>query len=475
MRPVAWLSLVLAVTLAVAACGKVEEAPVDAGDQPDDAQVDSPDGMVITTCTPNQFVDCDGGNARICNASGDGATIQSCGAPGCNPGAMRCNACVPSSSTCDGAVVESCGADGLALPDETCQLSCTATPSAHCAYISPRYLPNVCDGVAAMPGLTITTSGTIDTALDASCTGGVVTQVGGPPICVMRYGVITVQTGRTLTLIGGRAAALVADGDVTITGTIDGSATGLVHGPGGGTLTSGGLSTEFTGGGGAGHATAGAAGGSTTATGGAANGGATSDPLAGAVLVGGVRAARPSIGIGVSGGGGGGAVMLVSCRGTVAVTGTLDVGGGGGNGGRNLNAPPAAVIFRGGGGGGTGGYAVLQGLDVRVTGEVYANGGGGGGGGSATVIGGVGGDGTRSSTVAAAGGQPPGGSGSGVGGAGGRLGASPGGGGASGNSQGGGGGSTGAFQSYTPTGVTPTLTPSSSSPGFQTNMTITTR
>jgi hypothetical protein len=33
----------------------------------------------------------------------------------------------------------------------------------------------------------------------------------------------------------------------------------------------------------------------------------------------------------------------------------------------------------------------------------------------------------------------------------------------------------GRFQSYTPTGVVPTLTPSSSSPNFQPNLNVTTR
>jgi hypothetical protein len=46
---------------------------------------------------------------------------------------------------------------------------------------------------------------------------------------------------------------------------------------------------------------------------------------------------------------------------------------------------------------------------------------------------------------------------------------------ASGDTPGGGGGSVGFFQSYTPAGVTPTLTPSHASPAFQPNATIPTR
>lgn len=479
MRTLASATLTLVLALTLVACGKVESELPDADEPPPtDAQVDSPDAPDVTTCTPDEFVDCDGGNARICNANGNGVIIMSCGTAGCNADARRCNQCVPSSVVCDGNVVESCDADGLELPDEPCLRSCVATPSAHCEYLAPVYLPDVCDARATMPSLAISTSVTIDTGLDTNCTGGIVTQTGGPPICVIRYGTIDVQSGRTLTLTGGRAAAFVADGDLTVAGTIDAAASGLTHGPGGGTLTSGGLANASAGGGGAGYLTAGAAGANLTTNGGANNGGAAFDPLGGSVLVGGARGARPSIALGVSGGGGGGALMLVSCRGNVIVSGLLDLGGGGGNGGIDLSAG-AQLMLIGGGGGGTGGYGVLQGLGVQVTGQVFANGGGGGGGGANDAAGSAGGDGTRSTTTAATGGAGAtvGTSVGGRGGTGGRVGANPGVGliPTSQGSPGGGGGSVGRFQAYTPTGVTPTLTPSAASPPFQSNRTVPTR
>src|SRR5262245_36506105 len=62
----------------------------------------------IESCTPNEFVRCDGSVAQICNAAGDGAEEVECGDPGCNEGAARCNACVPDSATCGAGLVERC-------------------------------------------------------------------------------------------------------------------------------------------------------------------------------------------------------------------------------------------------------------------------------------------------------------------------------------------------------------------------------
>ena len=470
----------------VTACGAVEtpdpgdvdaSATIDAdpGDVDASATIDAPpadpDAMVVS-CTPSTFLSCNGGDAIFCNGAGDGTMAQSCGAPGCNAAAGRCNQCAPSTTACDGNVLERCDAAGLPLADESCARACVAAPAPHCAYISPTYLPDVCDTAAAMPSLTISTSVTIDTNLDTNCTGGVINQSGGPPFCVLRYGTITVESGRTLTLTGGRAAALVTDGALQLLGTLDASANGTTSGPGGGLVSSGGLSSSSVGGGGAGARTAGAAGGTFTVTGGAGNGGAAFDPLTGTVLIGGRRAAGPNVGLGVFGGGGGGAVNLISCRGTVTMSGVIDVGGGGGNGGTDLSAG-SVLQFRGGGGGGTGGYAVLQGLGINVTGNLFANGGGGGGGGANDAAGGPGADGSRSAFSCAAGGTPL--VGAGGGGAGGCAAAGPGGGVASGNCPGGGGGAAGRFQVYAPTGATVTLTPNQVSPILEPTLTITTR
>ena len=120
--------------------------------------------------------------------------------------------------------------------------------------------------------------------------------------------------------------------------------------------------------------------------------------------------------------------------------------------------------------GGAGGYVVLQGVQVAVSGNVFANGGGGGcgypGGG---LTGNPGEDGVRNGSAPVA--CVPGGS-AGAGGTGGSKNFAPGNG---GGTTGGGGGSMGVFQAYTPAGVIPTLTPATSSPNFQPNLTIPTK
>ena len=460
MRQVAVLLL-----LAAAACGKVKEAGPDAPPN-------------IDSCAANQFVDCVGTVARICDGAGTGTTDMECGAPGCNMGAGRCNACVPDGATCGTNTVEHCGPDGLNASTETCSIGCTETPTAHCTYIEPTYaaLANICDTPAVMPALTISTNQSFDTASDLICTGGVVTQASGPPICVVRFGAIKIDAARTLTVQGVRALALVADRDLVIAGTLDVGADGTTNGPGGGTLVSGGVSTDSKGGGGAGAKTAGAPGGTDAAAGGAANGGGVgTDPANLVSFVGGSRPANPMI-LGSISGGGGGAAILISCRGQVSVTGVIDAGGGGGGGGRDL-VFGAGTSLVSAAGGGAGGNVVLQGAAVSVTGSVFANGGAGGGGTSVDDQDGLrGDDGSRSTTSSAVGGTPAGNGGSG--GSGGRLGATP----TAGNmpavaagTAGGGGGSTGFLQTYTPMGVAPTLTPAAASPGFQPNLKLSTR
>jgi hypothetical protein len=352
-------------------------------------------------------------------------------------------------------------------------MGCVDTPNAHCAYLEPKYLPDVCDVPASDARLSVAADTTIDPTEDVMCNGGVVPQTSGaslPDICVIHYGSIDVDATLRFTPVSGagtvgRVVALVADNDLTIVGTLNVSALGLSSGPGGGYVQSGGTGTVQSGdgGGGAGYHTNGGAGGTATSDGGAGNGGTASlDPSALIPLYGGAK----------NSGGGGGAATLISCHGSVTVMGWLAANGGGGYGGIQLGG-----VFSPGGGGGAGGYVVLQGLNVDVKGQVYANGGGGGGG---TYTGATarfdGRDGGYSDSIAATGGQP--GNGAGAGGAGGVGLALPGDGThptGSGATPGGGGGSVGFFQSYTPAGVTPTLSPSHASPNFQPNGTVNTR
>jgi len=432
----------------------------------------------VTSCTANEFIACEASIARTCNTTGDGTTTQECGPAGCNADAKRCNQCAPSADSCstDPKEIDHCGRDGLPVSHDTCAIACTATPAAHCAYLEPRYLPDVCDVVATMPDFTVANVASLDDNLDNNCTGGVVAQTGGPPICVVRYGSIHIMSLATLTVVGGRALALVADSALTIDGVLDVSASGATNGPGGG-AASGDQAQATTGGGGAGFKTNGGAGGSATVDGGGGlGGGAGTDPSLVTVLVGGTRPNNAIFfGTAISGGGGG-AATLIACRGAVSVTGMIDAGGGGGKAGTDLTSG-GQLDFNSGAGGGTGGNVVLQGLAITVTGQVFANGGGGGAGNSMNDGGGQNGsDGTRSATVAASGGIALGNEG--AGGAGGRQGAAPGVGlhpAGFPSTAGGGGGSVGFFQTYTPMSVTPTLTPMAASPIFGANKTLRTR
>ncbi len=495
MRSLIWMGILVA----AGACGSVDKTDPDAAidatgdtavvefdapttiDAPlvDAPLIDAPVPIDATpidafSCTPNQFQTCSGSAAVVCNATGTGTTMTDCGAPGCNATAGRCNMCVPNNTACIGNSVGTCGADGLPAGSETCALSCNPTPTAHCAYLEPRYLPDICDAPATVTDFTVSAT-TIDTNLDVLCTGGIVTQATGPAICVIRARTITVGPGN-VAVTGPRALALVSDQTLRVTGTLDASANLAASGPGGGSqsVASGG-SISTSGSGGGGGFTAGANAGSQTAAGGGRAGGAAYDPFLLAALTGGVRVPSNSVVLGApSGGGGGGAVTLISCRGTVAVSGTIDAGGGGGPGGRGGITVGSAF---GGTGGGGGGYVVIQGLGVSLTGNFFANGGSGGSGMTSASANGVdGADGSRSATTGAIG-APSAGAGSGGGGAGSFGTTTPGVGlaGSAAGGPGGGGGAAGRFQTYTPTGITPSGTPTAASPRIETNRTTPTR
>lgn len=395
---------------------------------------------------------------------------QTCISVTCEPGSVA--ACLED-------VALTCNATGNGYDRVQCSLGCVDSEPRHCAYIEPRYVPDICDSPATEDSLIVSSSASFDPNLDSNCTGGLVEQPGAPPICVVHYRRISIPTDKTLTVIGvkemsGRPVAFVADEDLEIEGTLDVGAHGYTNGPGGGVVQSGGQfaftsTTSCTAGGGAGGRTAGGAGGNNTADGGSANGGLVmADPALLAAFIGGASAFKAD---GFIGGGGGGAVTLISCRGLVSISGAITAGGGGGLSGEDgfFDTP--------GGGGGAGGYVVLQGGLVSVTGGVFANGGGGGGGMPSSGNGQSGQDGTLSDVSAAQGGFPQ--NGEGRGGPGGVGTGSPGMGGkptsAYPASCGGGGGSVGFLQTYTPRNVIPALTPSQVSPPFQPNVTIRTR
>jgi hypothetical protein len=361
-----------------------------------------PNTCIAVSCTPGEFAACDGSNAISCNSAGTNYDVTSC-ATGCSADTNGCKPCPANTTTCGSNELDVCDANGVLHP-QACAAGCVESPTPHCAYLEPRYVPDACDQPASQPSLAITNSGMLDPNLDSNCTGGIVAQTGGPSICVAHYGTIDIASGVTLTIRNtpdptmGRTIAFVADDALTIEGTLDVGAHGLLSGPGGGFIQSGGVGSTTTGAGGAGGATAGAPGGSTTADGGGSNGGmAATDPALLAALLGGQAATQATGANPFGGGGGGGGITLISCHGQVNVTGMINAGGGGGEGGGQL--------FNKGFGGGAGGYVVLQGMQISVTGEVYANGGGGGAGAqSGTLAGRAGSDGSLSDSVQAAGG-----------------------------------------------------------------------
>lgn len=377
----------------------------------------TPDTCIAVVCTAGEFAGCRDDDALTCNETGTNLDVTAC--------------------------EFGCGADGC-LP---CNTSDCQPPETH---IIPLYVPTVCNDLATTT-LAVTEDITLDTSDVANCTS-VVTQINGPEICVVHHETIDIVANKTLRYKGTRAIALVADRGLTVNGILDISASSTsFSGPGGGLFRSGTQGTAG-GGGGAGFRTAGGNGGVANVDGGGANGGAAgSNPAESRILVGGTQA------LGTGNGAAGGAATLVCCRCTTSVVGSIDAGGGGGRKG--------AIGGQFATGGGSGGVVALQGLDVAVTGRLFANGGGGGAGGSGNFNDNTNGqDGTQTTACA------PGGTGSGgAGGAGGcffvptdgKQGAN--------NLGGGGGGSTGFFLTYTPAGITPVLTPIEASPALEPN------
>jgi hypothetical protein len=379
--------------------------------------------------------------------------------------------CTGPSAKCSGNTVERCDATGHPLPDETCLLGCvaaTASVEAHCLHVVPSQVPDACDGPAATALFEASgTHGVLDTDDGTICTGGILVQAQGPAICIIRYGTFRIPGRASLKVVGSRALALVVDGDLTVDGTLDGSADLNQAGPGA-LPTNGHGGGTLAGAGGGGYTTAGGAGGAITSSGAAGGtGGVAINPALPVPLQGGFAGAIPSgICASTRGGGGGGALTLISCKGTLIISGNVDAGGGGGEPGQ-LGGQFAPC---GGAGGGTGGTLVLQGAGIRVTGGVFANGGGGGAGcaGSNTA---AGEDGSRSTTAPASGGLQAACT---IGGAGGiaTMVPAPGADGTGSNPGAGGGGSVGRIEVFVPAGVTPNLVAAQASPFFDAKRTL---
>ena len=250
---------------------------------------------------------------------------------------------------------------------------------------------------------------TLDTGAATSCTQ-VVTQTGGPELCVIAGTQITVND--IVVATGARPLVLVAADSIVVVGTLDVSSKRSPARVGaGGDSNLCGTATLPGAGAGAGGA-AGGTFGSRGASGGLGNNGTTTvargvAPAVSALTVvhGGCRGSEGgdnSPTQGGPGGAGGGAVYLLAGK-SITIAGSIFAAGAGGG---------AAGLLAGGGGGGSGGLIGLEAPMIDVSGIVSANGGGGSAGASGTVAGGAGSDGTTSAlTTQATGGTGGGGTG----------------------------------------------------------------
>jgi hypothetical protein len=246
----------------------------------------------------------------------------------------------------------------------------------------------------------------LDTGVDGNCTR-VVTQSGGPTLCVIAGRTITVAG--SLVVIGARPLVLLASETISVPGVLNASSVLNVRrgaGANTGICTMNGITGQGDSGGGGGGAggslgTAGGRGGDGDLNdngqpNGIANGGvpgvAQSTPT---VLRGGCSGGRGGDSDqqhrGGVGGDGGGAVYLIAGT-SITIAGDVFASGAGGGAVSNSGG-----IEQGGGGGGAGGMIVLEAPIVDASGRVVANGGAGGGGGGLTSGGTAGGDGTTTS------------------------------------------------------------------------------
>lgn len=394
------------------------------------------------TCTPGSQY-CSGTTAITCAMDGTPGSSMDCGTPGCAGGV--CNSCAPSTTSCQGDTLVVCNAAGAVASATPCALGCGTSPNAHCKALVPSYGVSAPSG--ALPNLDVNADATLDIT---NCSGApnsvqltigansmslvgapqvsVVNQSGGPPICVVRFGTITVEAGFTLTVVNSASAghmlSLGATGDIQIAGTIAFTNAANGSSPGGTVMSLGTNSNSQNmapGGGGAGNALAGGAGGQCTACSGSSNvpggaGGAAvatiTTKLTGGSVGGNVLLTDGTTVHGYGGLGGGGLQLVSLTRVTLAATGVVNLNGGGGYGYyyKFTNDNPA-------GGGGSGGSLVVEAPVVNLSaGAIAAANGGGGAGGcsTCTTINGiprcfhVNGQGGQLATTRAAGGDCPG-------------------------------------------------------------------
>lgn len=351
------------------------------------------------TCEPG-IAYCDGTSAVTCGDDGLPGASMSCGAAGCAGGV--CNACQPNTTTCQGDKLVVCNGSGQVSSTTDCALGCSTTGGAHCLVMTPSYGVGLPSGT--LPALNVTENGSLDISncpTSATLTIGntmsvingapqlsQVAQSGGPPICVVRFGSISIDSGATFTIINsaspGHVVSLQSVGDIQVAGTITFTSNATGPSPGGTVNIVGTNSGKRygPGGGGGGAARAGGAGGKYNTTNGGAGGAAVTTittRLTGGSAGGNVMDGTSVVGTG--GKGGGGLQIISLTKVTVTATGRIGVNGGGGIGlgsGLLTGDMPA-------GGGGSGGTLVVEAPAINLSaGAVAAANGGGGAGGCYT-------------------------------------------------------------------------------------------
>jgi hypothetical protein len=351
------------------------------------------------TCKPG-VSSCDGsGNAVTCGLDGKPGTPQACGAAGCISGV--CNSCTPNSVTCQGDTLVTCGSNGMVQGTTACTLGCGTSPNAHCKVFQPSYglslptgtLPdlavdnpttlNIQDCANSSATLYVSANGATTTTTLVSPQVSTVAQTGGPPICVVRFGKITVASGVTLNISTGGAIehllSLQATGDVSIAGSI--IFKDLYGGPakGGDSIINENTTPAVApGAGGGGGVRVGGNGGTCSGCAGGGVGGAAISNIRSVLNRGSQGGSVTAPFFATVGGTAGGAIHLLSLtRVTVTSTGKLILNGGGAIGRLYYNDRAGA--------GGSGGTLVIEAPNVTFSASALAVANGGGGMGGCTV------------------------------------------------------------------------------------------
>lgn len=348
-------------------------------------------------CKPDTSY-CSGSTAVTCGADGQPGAMHDCGAAGCNGGV--CNSCAPNTTSCQGDTLVVCNAAGTVASATACALGCSTSGTTHCKALVPSF------GVPApsgnLPALSITADSTLDisgcanlnvlltigtstTAVPASQISSI-SQTGGPPICVVRYGAISIPDPYTLTVVNsssaGHGLSLEGTSDLNLGGKIvfANAAPGPSPGQDVGTIgTNASSKLMASGGGGGGAARAGGAGGDCfCGTQGDYSGGAGGPAITtlATILTGGSAGGGVSDGTSFygAGGSGGGALHLVSLtKVSIAASAVVNLNGGAGTG---VGLGPGSWTA---GGGGSGGTLVVEAPVVSISAGAIAVANGGGG------------------------------------------------------------------------------------------------